>query len=115
MRCSARRRQLHGATYVVEATFRGPELDADQILIDIGLAGRRLHELVGGLTNSNLDDNPAFRGVNSTTEVLARYLADQLADALKAGELGPSGATVSSIAVLLQESPVAAAGFERAP
>ncbi len=70
---------------------------------------------MGGLTNSNLDDNPAFSGVNSTTEVLARYLADQLADALKAGGLGPSGATVSSIAVLLHESPVASAGYERSP
>lgn len=104
---------LHGATYVVEATFRGPALDQDQILIDIGLAGRHLHDLVGGLTNSNLDDHPSFAGVNTTTEVLARHLADSLAEATRTGELGPGGRAVTSIAVLLHESPVASAGYER--
>jgi 6-pyruvoyl-tetrahydropterin synthase len=105
--------RMHGATYVVAATFRAADLDDDQIVIDIGLAGDRLHALVGGLTNSNLDENPAFAGTNSTTEVLAKYLADGLADAARAGELGPGAQRLAGIAVELHESPVASAGYER--
>jgi 6-pyruvoyl-tetrahydropterin synthase len=105
--------RLHGATYVVQATFRAAELDENGIVLDIGIAGERLHALVGTLTHDNLDDHPRFRGVNTTTEVLARYLADELADAARAGELGPAAARLSGIAVILHESPAASAGYER--
>jgi 6-pyruvoyl-tetrahydropterin synthase len=105
--------RLHGATYVVEATFRAPDLDENGIVVDIGAAGERLHTLVGTLTHDNLDDHPRFRGMNTTTEVLARHLADELAGAARAGELGPAGARLSGIAVVLHESPAASAGYER--
>ena len=105
--------RMHGATYTVEATFRAAALDEDGIVVDIGLAGEFLHSLVGGLTHSNLDENPDFAGVNTTTEVLARHLADALAAAARAGQLGPGARQLSGIAVTLQESPVAAASYER--
>src|SRR5437763_12516022 len=80
---------LHGATFVVDATFRRVELDADGIVVDIGLAGTELRAVVGQLTYRNLDEEPAFAGTNTTTEVLARFVADRLAERVHAGALGP--------------------------
>ena len=105
--------RLHGATFVVDATFRGEELGEDGILVDIGRAGEVLHELVGELSYRNLDDEPDFKGTNTTTEVLARHLADQLAERVHLGELGASAA-LSAVAVTLHESHVAWASYERA-
>ena len=105
--------RLHGATYVVDATFRGDSLDDDGILVDIGRATEELHLAVADLSYRNLDEEPEFKGTNSTTEVLARHLADRLADQLRAGALGPS-ARVSGILVTLHESHVASASYERA-
>jgi 6-pyruvoyl-tetrahydropterin synthase len=106
--------RLHGATFVVDATFRGQAIDDDGILVDIGRATEVLRALVADLGYRNLDDEPAFAGTNTTTEVLARHLADRLAERLRAGDLGPAAA-VTGIAVTLHESPVAWASYERAP
>jgi 6-pyruvoyl-tetrahydropterin synthase len=106
--------RLHGATLVVDATFRGNTLDDDDILIDIARASDELRRVVADLSYRNLDDEPTFAGTNTTTEVLARHVADRLAERVRAGALGPS-AQVSGIAVTLHESPVAWASYERAP
>ena len=74
--------RLHGATYVVDAAFSGPELGPDGILLDIGAAGGALREVLGALTYRNLDDEPDFAGTNTSTEVLARTIADRLGLAL---------------------------------
>ena len=100
--------RLHGATFVVDAAFSGPELGPDGILLDIGAASALLHEVLGGLTYRNLDDEPAFAGVNTSTEVLAKVVADRLAD--RAAGLGP----VDRLVVTLHESHVAWASYERA-
>jgi 6-pyruvoyl-tetrahydropterin synthase len=100
--------RLHGATYVVDATYSGPELGPDGILVDIGRAAEVLHEVLGGLTYRNLDDEPDLAGANTSTEVLARVVADRLA--ARVGELG-SGAR--RLQVTLHESHVAWAGYER--
>jgi 6-pyruvoyl-tetrahydropterin synthase len=105
--------RLHGATFVVDASFRGAELGEDGILLDIGRATEVLHDLVTGLTYRNLDDEPAFAGTNTTTEVLARHLADQLAEQVRAGALGAT-APLSGVAVTLHESHIAWASYERA-
>lgn len=105
--------RLHGATFVVDATFRGDALDADGILVDIGRAAAVLHDVVAGLTYRNLDEEPVFEGTNTTTEVLARHVADRLAEAVRAGDLGPAR-QVSAVLVTLHESHVAWAAFERA-
>ena len=105
---------LHGATFVVDATFRGPELDDGGVLVDIGRAAEELGGLVGELTYRNLDEEPAFAGTNTTTEVLARHLADRLAERVRAGVLGAPG-HVTGIVVTLHESHVASASCERAP
>jgi 6-pyruvoyl-tetrahydropterin synthase len=105
--------RLHGATFVVDATFRGEALDDDGILVDIGRATEVVKEVVGELSYRNLDDEPAFAGTNTTTEVLARHLADRLADRVAAGEMGPAE-HVSGILVTLHESHVAWASYERA-
>jgi 6-pyruvoyl-tetrahydropterin synthase len=106
--------QLHGATFVVDATFRGDSLDEDGILVDIGRATEALQEVVGALSYRNLDDHPAFAGVNTTTEVLAQHVADRLAERVHEGALGGGSTGVSGIAVTLHESHVAWAGYERA-
>jgi 6-pyruvoyl-tetrahydropterin synthase len=105
--------RLHGATYVVDATFRGDSLDDDGILVDIGRATEELRRLVADLSYRNLDDETAFKGTNSTTEVLAKHVADRLADQVRVGALG-SSERVSSILVTLHESHVAWASYERA-
>jgi 6-pyruvoyl-tetrahydropterin synthase len=104
--------QLHGATFVVDATFRGESLDADGIIVDIGAASSQLREIVAELNYRNLDDDPAFAGVNTTTEMLARLIADQLADRVHAGALGSP--QLAAIMVTLHESHIAWASYERA-
>jgi 6-pyruvoyl-tetrahydropterin synthase len=105
--------KLHGATFLVDATFRRPDLDADGIVVDIGLAAQALHEVVGALSYRNLDDEPAFAGRNTTTEVLARHVADTLADRIAAGTLGEGARAVTGLAVTLHESHIAWASYER--
>jgi 6-pyruvoyl-tetrahydropterin synthase len=104
---------LHGATYVVDATFRATELDADGIVVDIGLATQELHAVVADLSYRNLDDDPSLAGVNTTTETLAKVVADRLADRIAAGALGESARGAASLEVVLHESHVASAGYER--
>ncbi|WP_270888856.1 6-pyruvoyl trahydropterin synthase family protein [Pedococcus sp. 5OH_020] len=104
--------RLHGATFVVDASFRGETLDADGVLLDIGLAGQELRRVVERLTYRNLDDEPLFAGTNTTTEVLARHVADTLAGRLREGAFGERHG-VSSVVVTLHESPVAWASYER--
>jgi 6-pyruvoyl-tetrahydropterin synthase len=106
--------QLHGATFVVDATFQGESLDENGILVDIGRAAEALHAIVASLGYRNLDDHPDFEGVNTTTEVLAAHVADRLAEQVRGGGLGGSGGAVTRIAVTLHESHVASAGYERA-
>lgn len=107
--------RLHGATYVVEATFRGDRLDADGILLDIGRASAELRDVLASLDYRNLDDEAAFAGRNSTTEVLAQEVADRLAARLGAGRLGEVDGRLDAIVVTLRESDVAWASYERAP
>ena len=105
--------RLHGATYVVDATFRRPDLDADNIVVDIGLATERLAAVLAALNYRNLDDEPDFAGTNTSTEFLAKVIADRLADAVHAGELGPGAAGLAGLTVTLHESHVAWASYER--
>jgi 6-pyruvoyl-tetrahydropterin synthase len=105
--------RLHGATYVVDATFRRPALDADNIVVDIGLATQKLGEVLAALNYRNLDEEPDFAGVNTSTEYLARVVADRLADAVHAGALGEGAHGLAGIAVTLKESHVAWATYER--
>lgn len=105
--------RLHGATFVVDATFRRPDLDADGIVVDIGRATQELGAVLAALNYRNLDDEPAFAGVNTTTEVLARHVADRLAEAARDGRLGPGAAGLTGLAVTLHESHVASATYER--
>ena len=105
--------RLHGATYVVDATFRRAELDADNIVVDIGRAGEVLGAVLAKLTYRNLDDEPAFAGMNTSTEALARVIADRLAERVHAGEFGDSARALAGITVTLHESHVAWASYER--
>ena len=100
--------RLHGATFVVDATFRRAELDADGIVIDIGRATEALRAVVAGLDYRNLDDEPALAGINTTAEALARIVADRLA-----GALGDDARDLDGIVVTLRESHVAWASYER--
>jgi 6-pyruvoyl-tetrahydropterin synthase len=104
--------RLHGATYVVDATFRRAALDADGIVVDIGKAGDTLKAVLGGLNFQNLDDLPAFAGRNTTTEFLARLVFDRMLEAIARGDLGPTAGDIESARVTLHESHVAWASYE---
>ena len=104
--------RLHGATYVVDATFRRAELDDDGLVVDIGLAGRLLGEVLAALNYRNLDEEPAFAGRNTSTEFLARHIFDRLAEAAREGRLGAGARGLASICVTLRESHVAWGSFE---
>lgn len=106
--------RLHGATFVVDATFRRGTVDPDGIVVDIGRAAEQLHAVLSELSYRNLDEEPAFRGMNTTTEELARVVADRLAERIHAGALGEAARGVEGLEVTLRESHVAWAAYERA-
>jgi 6-pyruvoyl-tetrahydropterin synthase len=105
--------RLHGATYVVDATFRRATLDADDIVVDIGRAADELRAVLAELTYRNLDDEPAFAGMNTSTEALARVVADRLAERVRAGALGDAARELDGLIVTLHESHIAWASYER--
>jgi 6-pyruvoyl-tetrahydropterin synthase len=105
--------RLHGATFVVDVTFRRPELDTSGLVVDIGAAADLLHAVVGELTYRNLDDDPQLVGTNTTTEALARVIADRLAGRIRDGAVGPAGDALEALSVTLHESHVAWATYDR--
>jgi 6-pyruvoyltetrahydropterin/6-carboxytetrahydropterin synthase len=104
--------RLHGATYVVDVEFRRPSLDADGIVVDIGRATEAVRRVLGEINYRNLDDVPSFKGKNTTTEFLARFVFDRVVSAIRSGELGPDAGGMESVRVTLHESHVAAASFD---
>lgn len=104
--------RLHGVTYVVDVELRRPALDDDGLVVDIGLASQALREVLGELNYRNLDEDPAFSGVNTTTEFLARVVFDRLAARIGSGALGSGAAGLRAMRVTLHESHVAAAAYE---
>jgi 6-pyruvoyl-tetrahydropterin synthase len=105
--------RLHGATFVVDVTFRRPELDTSGVVVDIGAAADLVHEVVGELTYRNLDDDPQLAGTNTTTEALARVIADRLAGRIRQGAVGPDGDALEGLSVTMHESHVAWATYDR--
>jgi 6-pyruvoyl-tetrahydropterin synthase len=105
--------RLHGATYVVDATFRRATLNADNIVVDIGAAAEQLRAVLAELSYHNLDDEAAFAGINTSTEALARVVADRLADSVHGGALGDSARDLEGLIVTLHESHIAWASYER--
>lgn len=105
-------RALHGATYVVDVTFARPELDADDLVVDIGAAARVLHEILAEFHLGNLDDHAEFVGRNTTTEFMARVVYDRMKGAIAAGRLGEGARGLTRLRVRLGESPTAWAAYE---
>ncbi|MFF9602394.1 6-pyruvoyl tetrahydropterin synthase family protein [Streptomyces sp. NPDC014684] len=106
--------RLHGATFLVDATFRREELDEDNIVVDIGLATQELGDVVAELNYRNLDDEPEFAGINTSTEFLAKVVADRLAERVHKGALGEGARGLTGLTVTLHESHIAWASYERA-
>ncbi len=104
--------RLHGATFAVAAAFLADNLDANEIVVDIGRAFEVLRAVLAPLNYRNLDDIPAFSGINTTTEFLTRYVFDGLAEAVKKGDLGRDGREIAGIRVTVSESPTARAWYE---
>ncbi len=104
--------RLHGATYVVDATFRREELDGDGLVVDIGLAGQQLRAVLDDFNYRNLDDMTEFAGRNTTTEFLAREIFERLVRAVHDGKLGEGARGVTSLCVTLNESHVAWGSYE---
>src|SRR4051794_26106854 len=107
--------RLHGATYVVDATFRRATLDADDLVVDIGLAAEALRAVVAELGYRNLDDEAAFAGMNTTTEALARVVADRLAERARTGGVGGGGRGVDAPSGAPHEAPRAWAAHQPQP
>jgi len=105
--------RLHGATYVVDAAFARPDLDADGLVVDIGRAAAALHDVLAALHYRNLDEEPDFAGVNTSTELLAKVVADRLAERVAAGDLGEAARGLTGLTVTLHESHVAWASYQR--
>ncbi len=106
--------RLHGATYVVDVSFERPELDPDGIVVDIGRAHEVLGETLRTIAFRNLDEMEEFRGVNTTTEFMAKWIWEKIRAAIRDGRLGPHAPGLTGLAVELAESDVAWAGY-RAP
>ncbi len=104
--------RLHGATYVVDVEFRRPDVDADGIVVDIGRAGDTVKRILGEVNFRNLDEVPEFKGRNTTTEFMAKFVFDRIVRAIGAGDLGPGAAGIRGVRVTLQESHVASASYE---
>lgn len=104
--------RLHGATYVVDVELRRPDLDQDNLVVDIGLATQALRGVLAELDYRNLDEHPALTGLNTTTEFLARVVWEGMANRIAAGELGTAARGVTEIKVVLRESHVAWAAYE---
>ncbi|AKJ09496.1 6-pyruvoyl-tetrahydropterin synthase [Streptomyces puniciscabiei] len=105
--------RLHGATFLVDATFRREQLDEDNIVVDIGLATQELRLITAELNYRNLDDEPEFAGVNTSTEFLAKVIADRLAERIHKGALGEGAKGLAGLTVTLHESHIAWASYER--
>ena len=104
--------ELHGATFVVRAAFLAETLDEHAIVIDIGRALAALKSALAPLNYRNLDDLPQFKGQNTTTEFVTRYVFDQLADLARDGKLGRDGREIKAIRITVLESPSASAWYE---
>ena len=104
--------KLHGATYLVDVEFRRSDLDADGLVIDIGLASQALKDLLSPLNYRNLDELPDFAGQNTTTEFMAKVIFDRMAARIAEGALGESAKGLSGLKITLWESHVAWAAFE---
>ncbi|MER7930578.1 6-carboxytetrahydropterin synthase [Streptomyces sp. NPDC096057] len=105
--------RLHGATFLVDATFRRPHLDDDNIVVDIGLATAELGRVLDEFNYRNLDDEKQFDQINTSTEYLAKVVADRLVEAIHEGTLGEGARGIRTVAVTLHESHIAWAGYER--
>ncbi len=104
--------RLHGATYVVDVEFRREELDKDGLVVDIGRASHALNEVLSELNYRNLDEDPAFEGVNTSSEFMARVVFDRMVEKISHGSLGPGAASLTSMKVTLNESHVASASYQ---
>ncbi|MDR9389428.1 MAG: 6-carboxytetrahydropterin synthase [Wenzhouxiangella sp.] len=102
---------LHGATYVVDVTFKRPTLDEHQLVIDIGLASEALKAILAEFNYTNLDTIEAFEGMNTTTEFMARVVFDRLKAAIERGELGEGAKSLTELEVSLEESHLAKAAY----
>lgn len=103
---------MHGATFVVDATFFSDKLDENNVVIDIGAAHDALAKVLKPINYANLDEMPQFSGENTTTEFMTRYIWDQLAEIARDGGLGRSANELTAIRVTLSESHVARAWYE---
>lgn len=104
--------RLHGATFVVDVTFKSPNMSSDGVVVDIGRAHDTLKAMIGTIAYRNLDDIPEFKGQNTTTEFLSKWFWDGMAAAVRKGDLGPGGEAITVIGIEIAESDVAWAGYE---
>jgi len=103
---------LHGATFVIDAAFIAETLDRNGVVIDIGRAHEALRAILKPINYRNLDVLDEFKGSNTTTEFLTKYVFDRLAAAARAGDLGRDGRELHTIRVTISESHVARAWYE---
>ena len=103
---------MHGATFVIDMTVFSKDLDENNVVVDIGAAHEVLKSVLAPLNYVNLDEVPKFKGINTTTEFLCRYIWDEVAQLVLDDGLGRSGKALTSLKITLSESHVARAWYE---
>jgi 6-pyruvoyl-tetrahydropterin synthase len=103
---------LHGATFTIAVAFISEQLDENGIVVDIGRANDELKTVLAGVNYRNLDDVVEFKGLNTTTEFMTKYVFDKVAEAVRAGRLGREPREIAALRVTIGESPTARAWYE---
>ena len=86
--------RLHGHNYRVEVSVTGDELGPDGMLLDFGQLNDACDEIVDEMDHRLLNDLPAFRHQNTTSENIARHFHERLGE-----RLAPLGVTVGYVRV----------------
>jgi 6-pyruvoyltetrahydropterin/6-carboxytetrahydropterin synthase len=73
---------LHGHNWKVEVFLLGDRLDDAGLVKDFGVVKAKAREVLGELDHQFLNELPAFRQQNPSSENLARYLYEQLGKAI---------------------------------
>ena len=103
---------LHGATFTIADAFIAEQLDENGIVVDIGRANDELKAVLAGVNYRNLDDVAEFKGLNTTTEFMTKYVFDKVAEAVRGGRLGREPREIAALRVTIGESPTARAWYE---
>ncbi len=95
----------HSHHFELELTFRGPELNRHDYLVDIDDADAALSSLAERYRDTLLNDLPEFEGDNPSVERFARVVFERVTEAV-------TDDTVTELTVTVWEDDTAAASYD---